>query len=275
MSERSEKPPGHSSDAGEPQIEASWRANIGAFEQTARSMLALGGELHAGDWTRATECPGWSVKDQYSHILGVERYLLGETDDGRIRTVANTELDVEALRGSAPERILGELHGVIDRRVAMLRSGTVDFAEVIDTPFGQRMAYGDFMRFRAFDVWMHEQDVRRAVARPGNLDGPAAECSRQIISGALPFVVGKRAAAGPGQIVVVETSDHRWRVEVGDDRRARLGDGETEPTVHLRMEWETFARLGGGRVQASAADVEVAGDPDLAGRVLGGMAITP
>jgi hypothetical protein len=88
-------------------------------------------------------------------------------------------------------------------------------------------------------------------------------------------VVGKRAAAGPGQIVVVETARHHWRVEVGDDRKARLRDGEAEPTVRLRMEWETFARLGGGRVHASAADVEVAGDPDLAGRVLAGMAITP
>jgi uncharacterized protein (TIGR03083 family) len=255
--------------------ETTWQANVDAFEQTARSMLALGGELGADDWASVTECPGWSVKDQYSHILGVERYLLGETDDGLIRTVANTGLDVEALRGSAPEKILGDLHGVIDRRVAMLRSGAIDFAEEVDTPFQRRMPYGDFMRFRAFDVWMHEQDVRRAVARPGNLDGPAADCSRQIIGGALPFVVGKRAAAGPGQSVVVETARHRWRVEVGDDRRARLRDGDAEPTVRLRMEWETFARLGGGRVHGSAADVEVAGDPDLAGRVLAGMAITP
>jgi uncharacterized protein (TIGR03083 family) len=280
MSERSERvekhsASGHSSDEGGRKTETSWQANIDAFEQTARSMLALGGELGPADWPRTTECPGWSVKDQYSHILGIERYLLGETDDGQIRTVANTELDVEALRGSEPEKILRELHGVIDRRVAVLRSGAVDLAEVIDTPLRQRMAYGEFMRFRAFDVWMHEQDVRRAVARPGNLDGPAADCSRQIISGALPFVVGKRAAAVPGQTVVVETADHRWRVEVGDDRRARLRDGETEPTVRLRMEWETFARLGGGRVHAAAADVEVAGDTDLAGRVLAGMAVTP
>jgi uncharacterized protein (TIGR03083 family) len=255
--------------------ETAWQANIDAFEQTSWSMFALGGELDDADWARPTECPGWSVKDQYSHILGVERYLLGEADDGEIRTVANTGLDVEALRGSAPEKILEELRGVIDRRVAVLRSGAIDLAEVVDTPFRQRMAYGDFVRFRAFDVWMHEQDVRRAVARPGNLDGPAAECSRQILSGALPVVVGKRAEAVPGQVVVVETPTHRWCVEVGDDRRARLRDAETEPTVHLRMEWETFVRLGGGRVGASGADVEVAGDPDLAGRVLAGMAITP
>jgi hypothetical protein len=75
--------------------------------------------------------------------------------------------------------------------------------------------------------------------------------------------------------VVVETPEHHWRVEVGDDRRARFRDGETQPTVRLRMTWETFVRLGGGRVVATDADVEIAGDTDLAGRILAGMAITP
>jgi uncharacterized protein (TIGR03083 family) len=255
--------------------EMTWQANIDGFEQTSRSMLALGGELGPADWERATECPGWSVKDQYSHILGIERWLLGDTDDGEVRTVANTAIDVEAWRDSEPAKILGELHDVIDRRVAALRTGAVDLAEMIDTPFGRTMAYGDFVGQRAFDVWMHEQDVRRAVARPGNLDGPGADCTRSILAGALPFVVGKRAAARPGQAVVVETPEHHWRVEVGDDRRARFRDGETQPTVRLRMAWETFVRLSGGRVIATDADVEIAGDTDLAGRVLAGMAITP
>ncbi|HEY0543538.1 MAG TPA: maleylpyruvate isomerase family mycothiol-dependent enzyme [Actinoallomurus sp.] len=255
--------------------ETDWQANIDAFEATTRSVLALSGALGADDWKRATECPGWSVKDQYSHILGIERWLLGDTDDGVSRTADNTALDVEAYRDSAPGAILGELHDVIERRVASLRSGAADLTEVLLTPFGRRMPYGDFLRHRAFDVWMHEQDVRRAVARPGNLDGPGADCTRAVLGEALPFVVGKRAAAVPGQAVVVETPERRWRVVVGDDRRARFDDGDVEPTVRLRMAWETFFRLGGGRVQAAAADVDVTGDPHLAGRVLAGMAVTP
>lgn len=258
--------------------DTAWRANIDGFEQTARSVVALAGELAAADWDRPTECPGWSVKDQYSHILGIERWLLGDADDGEVRTSANTELDVEARRADPPGEILGDLRDVIERRVAALRSGAVDLAEVVTTPFGPAMAYGDFMRHRAFDVWMHEQDVRRAAGRPGNLDGPAADCSRLVLEGALPFVVGKRAAAEPGQAVVVETPEHRWSVVVGDDRRARFHDGpdgEAEPTVRLRMTWETFFRLGGGRVTGGEADVEVGGDHDLARRVLAGMAVTP
>ena len=256
--------------------ETAWRANIDAFEATSRSLLALGGELGPADWDRATECPGWSVKNQYSHILGIERWLLGDTDDGESRTSANTAIDVEAYRDSDPGAILGELHDVIERRVSALCSGRLDLSAVVDTPFDRRMPYGDFVRHRTFDVWMHEQDVRRAVARPGNLTGPGADCAAAILGGALPFVIGKRAAADPGQAVVVETPERRWRVVVGDDRRARFDeDGAAAPAVRLRMAWETFIRLGGGRVGAADADVEVAGDAALAGRVLAGMAVTP
>jgi uncharacterized protein (TIGR03083 family) len=252
-----------------------WRANIDAFEQTAHSMIALGEELEPSDWNRATECPGWSVLDQYSHILGIERWLLGETADDEPRTVANTALDVELCRSWPPEKILGELRGVIDRRVAALRSGAVDLTPRVTTPFGVTMAYGDFMRFRALDVWMHEQDVRRATGRRGNLDGPAAEAVARILGGSLPATVAKRAGAAPGQIVVFEMPTRRWCVEVGADGRARFAEEPPEPTVRLHMEWETFVRLGGGRVDPSEADVRVIGDRDLAGRVLAGMSVMP
>ncbi|MCO5969361.1 maleylpyruvate isomerase family mycothiol-dependent enzyme [Actinoallomurus soli] len=252
-----------------------WRANIDALEQTAQSMIVLGGELDAADWARPTECPGWSVRDQYAHILGIERWLLGEASDGEPRTVANTALDVEAFRSWPPDKVVGELRGVIERRVASLRSGAVDLAQVVTTPFGRDMPYGDFMAHRAFDVWMHEQDVRRATGRPGNLDGPAAEVSARILGGLLPLVVGRRARPEPGQSVVVETPGRCWCVEMGADRRGRLAEEPREPTVRLRMGWETFFRLGGGRVDPAEAEVQITGDGDLAGRVLAGMAVTP
>jgi uncharacterized protein (TIGR03083 family) len=258
-----------------PEMSDEWRANIDAYEQTARSMIALGDELDTADWERATECPGWSVKDQYSHILGIERWLLGEAPDDEPRTVANTDLDVGFCRSWPPGKALGELRGLIDRRVAALRSGAIDLTQVVTTPFGVTMTYGDFMRFRALDVWMHEQDVRRATGRSGNLDGPAAEAVARILAGSLPATVAKRAGAAPGQMVVFELPARRWCVEVGADGRARFAEESREPTVRLRMEWETFVRLGGGRVDPSEADVRIIGDRDLAGRVLAGMSVMP
>ncbi|GAA4309835.1 hypothetical protein GCM10023178_74440 [Actinomadura luteofluorescens] len=54
------------------------RANTAAYEQTIRSTLALAATLSDDDWDRPTECPGWTVKDQFSHLAGVERDLLGD-----------------------------------------------------------------------------------------------------------------------------------------------------------------------------------------------------
>jgi hypothetical protein len=41
------------------------------------------------------------------------------------------------------------------------------------------------------------------------------------------------------------------------------------------MNWEAYARLSAGRVSHKEVDVAVAGDTDLAHRVLAAMAITP
>ncbi len=252
-----------------------WQGNIDGYEQTARSMLALGGELAGGDWARPTECPDWSVADQYAHVLGIERWMAGDTDDGVRRSAANTHLDVEASRGRPPAELLAELAGVIDRRVAALRSGAVDLAEPVETPFGVKMPYGNAMAFRAFDIWMHEQDVRRAVGRRGNLDGAAADVAARIANGVLCTIVGRRAEAAPGQSVVVRTPDRTWSVEVGADGQARLVPEAAAPTVLLTMEWETLLRLVGGRVGAPDVEVKIEGDVDLAERVLARMTVTP
>ena len=55
----------------------------------------------------------------------------------------------------------------------------------------------DLLPFRVFDAWVHEQDMRRAVGRPGDLDTPVAAAALDRIVGTMPFVVGKRAGA-PG-----------------------------------------------------------------------------
>jgi hypothetical protein len=39
------------------------------------------------------------------------------------------------------------------------------------TPAGKD-TYGRFMQIRVFDCWLHEQDIRDAVGRPGHETGP-------------------------------------------------------------------------------------------------------
>jgi uncharacterized protein (TIGR03083 family) len=127
---------------------------------------------------------------------------------------------------------------------------------------------------------VHEQDIRRALGVPGNLDTPAAKISRSIFLAALPRVVAKLAGAPPGATVrltvagpiafdQVITVDPNGRAQLTPDPPA------TPVTVTLSTDWQTFSRLAAGRIPAGTAPVDITGDPALAGRILANLAVTP
>ena len=80
------------------------------------------------------------------------------------------------------------------------------------------------MRLRIFDTWCHEQDIREALGRPGNLDSPAAAVSVSQVLDALPMIVVKRVGLEPGKVLMVELTGpviarSGVRVEAGEDGR--------------------------------------------------------
>jgi uncharacterized protein (TIGR03083 family) len=151
-------------------------------------------------------------------------------------------------------------------------------AEVMDTPIG-RVSYEEFMRLRVMDNWVHEQDIRRAVGRPGDEAGPGADAALARFQTAFGFVVGKRAAAPEGSSVVLQLEGPvkgRLAVTV-EGGRARVAEPPPSPTVTMTMTAETYSCLSAGRWTAqealAAGRVKVEGDVDLAGRILEGMSI--
>jgi uncharacterized protein (TIGR03083 family) len=260
--------------------------NVAAFEQTVRSTIALASGFEAGDWELPTECPGWTVKDQVAHLVGVERMLLGDSepvhelpaDLPHVHTDMARFLEgpVDARRRVPGPEVLAELRETLERRLAALAAADPTVETMC--PDGRPGPYSRLMMFRAFDCWVHEQDIRRAVGRPGNLDAPAGARARQVLTGGLPFVVGKRAGAIAGQSVLFEVSGpHGFRtaVLVGEDRRARITEEVTEPTAELELDWESYLRLAAGRCGPAEVSAGVRGNADLAARVLASLAVTP
>jgi putative sterol carrier protein len=135
------------------------------------------------------------------------------------------------------------------------------------------------MEVRAFDSWVHEQDARRALDRPGGCGNAASAISLGRVEGAMPFVVGKKAACGDGTAVRFEIAgpgdDARAFTIAVEGSRARAVDEDVTPTVVLSISSLDFLRLGCGR--ATAAQVEAAGgiamegDAAVGRQVLGAM----
>lgn len=254
-------------------------------EAQLRSLDDLCSTLTPEEWGRPTDCPGWSVQDNLSHIVGTERMILGhpapEHDPGSKSWVRNpigagNEVQVDFRRSWPPEKVLEEFREVSGERIKAIRALTEeDLKGESWTPIGEGTV-ADLLAIRVMDMWVHEQDMRRAVDKPGNLEGPVAEHCFGRHSMALPFVVGKKVAPPEGTTVVFEvTGPAGGTVAIGTDgkRANRLDAVPGDPTVKLTMDLETFNRLCTGRGDPAELGkrVEIEGDPALGDQVVAQM----
>jgi uncharacterized protein (TIGR03083 family) len=126
-----------------------------------------------------------------------------------------------------------------------------------------------------FDSWVHEQDMRRAVGKPGDLDSPVASAALERVIDALPFVVGKKAGAPDGTTVVFDlTGPLAQKVSIAvENGRAKLVDeAPSDPDVRIVTDTETIGRLGCGRIDPAATldngSVTIEGDTALGSRIV-------
>jgi uncharacterized protein (TIGR03083 family) len=222
-------------------------------------------ELSDAEWALPTECPGWDVKDQLSHLVGIERSIMGQPApvwDGPFGDHVHNDF------ARSNERW-------VETRLAQLELLTEDeWAAVGWSPLGER-PHAEFMEIRVYDSWVHEQDVRRALDRPGGGGNQASALSIDRVQGAMGFVVAKLAGSPDGTVVRFDVAgpdrDARaFTVAVRDGRAREVGD-EVAPTVTLSMSSLDFVRLGCGRV--GAAELEAAGSIGVDGDAAAGRAV--
>ncbi len=257
-----------------------------------RDIAELGGALNDNQWGLATECPGWSVKDNVAHMIGTERMLMGQRPDidpePRPAFVRNDIGEAnqhwvdeyEVLPGN---EVLEAFVSVTGQRLDDLRAlSQADWDREGFTPEGQG-PYRLFMEIRVFDCWFHDQDMREALGKPGFMDGPVADLAvGRIGPKALGYIVGKKAATPAGSSVVfdiVGAQTSTLAVVVPPEGRAMLVDEiPAAPTTRITLDRRTYARLAGGRWTGDDARtkgaVEVAGDETLGNRIIDNMAFT-
>ena len=269
------------------------------FPGERAALLGLLGELSEEEWRAATVCAGWSVKDVALHLLGDDVGRLSGGRDGYANPAfGGADLDVgtweglvtaidrqnaawvEGTRRMSPRLLIELLAFTGEATEAYFRSldlmavgGPVDWAGPAPAPVWLDVAREYTER------WVHQQQIRDAVGRPGLTEGRWLGPVLGTFAFALPRALRDAPAATGAAVRLVVTGEaggewwgvrgeEGWRLD-----RAAPGGGEAAATVTMEADvaWRLFTR-GIGAEQA-AARVEVAGARALGARVLGMVAI--
>lgn len=261
------------------QLIETWRTACDDF-------VALVRELDETDSRLPTDLDGWSVGDVVAHVAHLESVVAGGPEETvtvpeaphlRNEIGYYTEAGVLARRERRLSELLEEIERSVEQRHAELRDHPPTDADAPagHTPAGASWSIGLLLRNRPFDVWVHEQDVRRAVGRPGGTGSAAAGHALRMLGRGLPMVLGKRVGASPGTSARVHLPevDLSWTVLVGEDGRAAPAE-VARPTCCLTLETEDFLVLATGRRRPEETDPTVDGDRGLARALLAALNVT-
>jgi uncharacterized protein (TIGR03083 family) len=255
---------------------------VQAWREAADDVRALGATLSDTDWERPSDCPGWRARDVLAHLVDIEELLAAEEPPAKRDVPMNewTKLGVDQRRDVPPARLLTELGDAVDRRHAYLRANPPadPTGQPPRTPADQPWNWDTLLRNRAIDLWVHDQDIRRAVDRPGGFDLGGAQVTTTSFGLGMPYVIGKKVRPTAGTTVAWDIDGShpaQYAVEMTESGRAvALPQTPAEPSVRLGMDTETFVVLAAGRRTPDAVEVRISGDAGLAARVLDSMVLT-
>lgn len=276
---------------------------IEGYRQTTQAVIDLGHSCSVKDFAAPTACPGWTVQDQISHVAAVEHYLNGgENPDVDVSWLEHVrhrfgtwmEQGVQARRGLTGTEVVAELEILLHNRLASLADPSLTLESQVRAPMDSTMRLSSLLKVRHQDVWTHEQDIREALGRIGNLDSPAAATFVNSLDRHFAELV-RDVPMADGQTVILESTGPvtaRMGVRASHDETGSVthhslftgesesGMGQTvhtegDPTTTITLSTEALTRRAAGRRTTVDTTYAVVGDEELAVRVLDAIAFTP
>ena len=235
-----------------------------AFSRAADALLGLLTALPAEAW-RTPVLRDLDVQGLVGHLTGVEtdaqRALAGDPDVAYADHVASTQPVAEQQAGRPPEDTRREWRLAAERTADRVRTADLDAVVLLH---GMRLPLGSLLVVRAFELWTHENDIRRVVGLPASVPDPSTlRLMTDLAVHLLP--VGVASVAGEGtpfdvHLVLTGAGGGTWDLVLGKR------DAPVEvPEVAIVADAVAFCRLVADRIGSAELGAHVdRGDRALA-----------
>ena len=239
-----------------------------AFGRAADSFYGLLCALAEADWHRPV-LRDLDVQGLVGHLTGVEedvqRALAGDPGVAAADHVASTQPAAEREAGRDPAATRGSWHTAVGRTLELARQEPDPPAGV--AVYGLWLPLPTLLVVRTFELWTHENDIRRVAGLPPSVpDTAALSLMTELAATSLPLAAERAQLPGPTRLRLVLTGPGggSWDVAIGGD--AAPAD------ISIVTDAIGFCRLVANRATPADLDLHTAGDPD---RVAGLLAAAP
>jgi uncharacterized protein (TIGR03083 family) len=239
----------------------------GALARTAAELSSLLDSLEPAEWNLPTNVQDDTVHGLVLHLVGVERYMLGQL--GR-RPAASAPTRAE--HSTVTRELAADMAGADSSRLA--RTWWLEVMELIgavgevgpDHPVAyHHLSSGarGMAAVRTFEVWTHNEDIRRATARGlSPLDEPRLALMSTSLLSSLGGGMALMGTSQPGRSARIHVTGAGPDTLTFD---AALAYGETAgaPDITVTVDALDLCRLASNRVPIADLPAEVDGDRSL------------
>lgn len=234
---------------------------VEAFARAADAFNGLLSTLSEAQW-RTSVLRELDVQGLVGHLTGVERdvrrALAGDADVADIDHVVSTQDLATAQRGRAPADTQAEWRAAVDQTLADVEATTRASGDVLSM-HGMRLSLHSLLVVRAFELWTHENDIRRAVGMPPSVpDSSTLTLMTELAVRLLPHAVTRTSALATAtdlHLVLTGAGGGTWDVPLGDREPTSTG---TE--LMIVVDAVDFCRLVANRAEPAELDVHSEGD---------------
>jgi uncharacterized protein (TIGR03083 family) len=255
--------------AGRSRPEAAEISAAEAFSRAADAFYGLLCALGDADW-RLPVLRDLDVQGLAGHLIGVEddvhRCLSGDPEVAGADHIGSTQPAAARQAGRPCKQTRIEWRGAAGHTLELVRAFGDLRAEV--AVHGMRLPLRALLVVRAFELWTHDNDIRRAAGLPSSVpDASTLTLMTGLAARLLPYAATRAGLEEPVNVHLVLTGPG------GGTWDLALGAGPPDPvSVCIVTDTVGFCRLAANRVAPADLDLHVTGDPCCAARVLAAAA---